>query len=83
MTAGTPQKFIITPAQFETLVEKAAAAGVPITNAAAGQAEAYGVTVAWTYDGATLTVTVMSRSFFDPSVADIQARIAELVTSNG
>lgn len=79
MTAGAPQLFTVTQTQFDALVAKADASGVPLSGSPTGQASKDGVTLAWVYDGTTLTLTVESRAWYDPSVADIEAGIASMV----
>ena len=79
MTAS-PQTFTITPEQYAALIAEAQAAGVPIAGDS-GTASKDGVTVAWTYDGTTLTLTVESRAWYDPPIATIQAKLAALVES--
>ena len=45
-----------------------------------GQAEDLGVTVSWSYDGVSvLILTVIKTSWYDPSVATIEADLAQLV----
>jgi hypothetical protein len=79
MTAGTPQSFTVTQAQFDALVAKADASGAPLSGAPTGQASKDGVTLTWAYDGTTLTITVESRAWYDPSVAAIEAGVASMV----
>ena len=79
MTAGTPQSFTITQAQFDALVAKAGASGVPLSGAPTGQASKDGVTLAWAYDGTTLTITVESRAWYDPNISDIEAGVTSMI----
>jgi hypothetical protein len=79
MAAGAPQLFTVTQAQFDALVAKANASGVPLSGSPTGRAGKDGVTLDWSYDGATLTLTVESRAWYDPSVADIEAGVASMV----
>ena len=45
-----------------------------------GQAEDLGITVSWSYDGVSvLILTVIKTSWYDPSVATIEADLAQLV----
>jgi hypothetical protein len=75
---NAPQTFTITPTQYETLLAKAQAAGVPISGNS-GTATKDGVTVEWEYDAVTLSIAVESRAWYDPSISDIQAKITALV----
>jgi len=76
--ANTPQTWTVTPEQYAGLVAKAQAAGIPLTGQP-GPIETHGVVLEETYDGTTLTITVESRAWYDPSVADIQAKIAAAI----
>lgn len=76
--ANQPQTWNITPAQYATLITKAQAAGVPLSGTN-GRVSKDGVVLEETYDGTTLTITIDSRAWYDPSVADIQAKIATVI----
>ena len=78
--ANTSQTWTVTPSQYAGLVAKAQAAGIPLTGAGQpGPIETHGVVLEETYDGTTLTITVESRAWYDPSVSDIQAKIAAAI----
>jgi hypothetical protein len=48
-----------------------------------GQAEARGIDISWSYDAtaATLTVTLVSREWFDPSEQVIDTDISQWITA--
>ena len=75
---NTPQKWTVTPEQYAMLVAKAQDAGVPLTGTN-GIVKKDGVVLEESYDGTTLTITIDSRAWYDPSVADIQAKIAAAI----
>jgi hypothetical protein len=69
----------ITQGQFNCLVQKAAASGLPL-DGAAGQASKNGFTVSWVYDSATQTLEIqcLSAPFLVPC-SIINGKIHELV----
>jgi hypothetical protein len=77
--ANAPQVFQITPAQYSSFVSKAQAAGITVAGRT-GIASKAGFTVEWTYDGAVLSVTVVSAPPFMTGWA--QDQIAKLVAEN-
>lgn len=71
----------VTSAQWQAI--KAAIqqqTGIALQNDS-GEESAKGITLAYEYDGPTqtLTVTVAHREWFDPSVADIEAKLAAFI----
>ena len=78
---NAPQTWTVTPEQYAALVAKAQAAGIPLTGTNYGRIEKHGVVLEETYDGKTLTITVESRAWYDPSVTDIQAKIAAAINA--
>ena len=75
---NTPQIWTVTPDQYQMLVTKAGDAGIPLTGTNC-IVKKDGVLLEETYDGTTLTITIESRAWYDPSVADIQARIKAVI----
>lgn len=72
------QTWKIAPEQYAAMLAEVTAAGIPISGNA-GTASKQGVTVSWSYDGETLSITVEKRSWYDPSMEEIEARIASAV----
>jgi hypothetical protein len=73
-----PQTWTVTPAQYAAMEARVVEAGIPISGDS-GTASHGGVMASWTYDGATLSVTVLSAPPFCTGVA--QRKIAEAVES--
>ncbi len=81
MSIPAPQLFSnISPAQFATLQEKAAAAGIPISGNS-GSASKMGVEVVWNYapESQQLSLQCLKTPFFI-SVSDVNQKIHDLVT---
>ena len=76
--ANEPQKWQVTPEQYAGMLKNVNAAGFNLVGNS-GEAKKDGATVGWEYDGTTLSITVINRSWYDPSVADIDDRIAKAV----
>jgi len=80
MAAGTPQVFSgITPAKYATLMEKAIAAGVPMS-VNIGRATRMSVVVEWNYSAEKqeLVLTCLRTPFF-VSANDVNTRLHNLV----
>jgi hypothetical protein len=75
---NAPQTWKVTPAQYAEMLKNVNSAGFHLIGNS-GEATKDGVTVGWEYDGTTLSITVINRSWYDPSVSDIKARIAKAV----
>ena len=72
----------ITPAAFSAIQARAQSESGLTLNGNAGQASGHGVTVRWTYDGATLTLSLVSKPFFVPQSVIVKA-FNELVNGSG
>lgn len=71
-----PQIWKITPEQYAAMEAKVNAAGVAISGDS-GTASHEGATVRWSYDGATLSVTVVSAPMFCEKI--VEKKIADAV----
>ena len=69
------QTWQVTPAQYAAMEAQCAAAGVSISGNS-GTAKTSGVTVSWTYDGSTLSITVLSAPPFCTGMAERQIATA-------
>ena len=76
--ANSPQTWKVTPSQYAEMLKNVNAAGFNLVGNS-GEATKDGVTVGWEYDGTPLSITVINRSWYDPSVSDIEDRIADAV----
>lgn len=72
-----PQTWKVTPAQYAAMETELDAAGLAISGEA-GTVEKKGVTASWTYDGVTLSITVLSAPPFFTATAEKE--IASAVT---
>ena len=77
-----PQTWKVTPAQYAAMEAKVAGAGIPISGDS-GTASHEGVTASWTYDGATLSITVLSAPMFCSRVAERRIETAVNAALNG
>ena len=76
--ANAPQTWQVTPEQYATMEAEVNASGFPISGDS-GEAEKDGVKVSWTYDGTTLSITVLSAPLFCTGLAEKE--IAEAVNA--
>ena len=61
------KQFTVTPDQLETFRQEAAKAGLVIPPGNTGDVTTHGVTMTFSYDGTTLTLTITSKPFFIPA----------------
>lgn len=82
--ANKPQTFTVTPQQYVTIEAEINAAGVPISGDS-GTAEHDDVKMGWTYDGTTLSITVLSAPPFFTGLAEarIKAAIESALAASG
>lgn len=77
-----PQTWKVTPAQYTAMEAKVAEAGIPISGDS-GTASHEGVTASWTYDGDTLSITVLSAPPFCTHMAQRSIETAVNDALNG
>jgi hypothetical protein len=75
---STPQTWKVTPEQYAGMIQQVNEAGVHITGNS-GETTKQGVTIAWEYDGKNLSITVKNRSWYDPSIPDLEAKVKSAV----
>lgn len=63
------QTWKVTPKQYAAMEADINASGFPISGNS-GTAEKDGVRMSWTYDGATLSITVLSAPLFCTGIAE-------------
>ena len=73
--ANTTQTWTVTPAQYALLEKQVNAAGVAISGDS-GQVSKAGATVGWTYDGTTLSISVLHALPFTSGVVANQIKAA-------
>jgi hypothetical protein len=73
------QQFTITPAQYQEMIVKSQAAGIPVVGDS-GTASKFGIGVSWHYIEPTLSIQVVSTPFF-VKPETIEAQIAEQVAA--
>lgn len=72
----------IDPARFARICSAVQTKTGFVISGPSGQVDGMGITVGWLYDGVSvLTLTVIKTSWYDPSVATIEADLAQLVAT--
>ena len=78
--ASDPKTLVVpvTPSQYAAMQAEAAQNGLTIAGEI-GTASKAGITVGYAYDGTTLTLALVDRSWYDPPADSIMASMRDMV----